>query len=600
MTSTFKLVGIPASPGAVVGKACLIDRSRIQEPQEHVGDARVELEVARLREAAARSDAQLAEIRAQLGDQPAEHGLIIEAHRLMLADPALLGAAETEIRNDQVNAEWAVRRVVKTLRGAFDAIDDPYFRDRRNDIEFVGDRLIRNLLGATTDIAEPVPEDAIVVAHDLSPADAMLLFARQRVAGVITDEGGYTSHTAIVARAMEIPAVLGTERASETIGEGDTVAVDGTAGLVVVHPSSSDTQAFLEAAERHAERERQALKTRELEARTLDGHRVTLRANIELVEEVPSVVAHGADGVGMYRTEFLYLNRRELPTEEEHYETYRRLLLELPGRSVTVRTFDLGGEKNMGTQTREEANPALGLRAIRYCLAHPRMFLTQLRALWRASVHGRLRVMFPMISGLNELHRARALWKQAREEVVAAGHAVADDVDIGIMVETPAAVVLADRLASEVSFFSVGTNDLVQYALAVDRSNPDVGYLHTPVHPAILRMLEQVIAAGRRAGIPVSICGEMAGEPAYALLLLGLGADELSMSATSIPAVKRIIRASNTGEGRALLEEAMTLYVADDVEGFVRGEMARRYPEFCAPQPPAVPIEGADAMPNRP
>lgn len=596
MTPTFKLVGIPASPGAVVGKAYLIDRSRIQEPQEHVGDELVDAEVVRLREAVDRSDAQLAEIRAQLGDQPAEHGLIIEAHRLMLFDPALLDAAEKEIRREQVNAEWAVRRVVKTLRGAFDAIDDPYFRDRRNDIEFVGDRIVRNLLGAMNDIAEAVPQDAIIVAHDLSPADAMLLFAQQRVAGIVTDEGGYTSHTAIVARAMEIPAVLGTDKASENIGQGDVVALDGMAGLVVVHPSEADTQAFLEAGERYAERERQALKTRELEACTTDGHRVVLRANIELVEEVPSVVAHGADGVGLYRTEFLYLNRRELPTEEEHYETYRRLLLELPGRSVTVRTFDLGGEKNMGTQTREEANPALGLRAIRYCLAHPRMFLTQLRALWRASVHGQLRVMFPMISGLNELRRARELWDQAREEVVAAGYAVADAVDLGIMIETPAAVVLADRLACEVSFFSVGTNDLVQYALAVDRGNPDVGYLHTPVHPAILRMVEQVIIAGRNASIPVSICGEMAGEPAYALLLLGLGADELSMSGTSIPAVKRIIRASSTSDGRALLSEAMTIYLADDVEGFVRAEMARRFPDFCGPQTPAVSMDDIDPV----
>lgn len=587
-----KLIGIAASPGAVVGHAWLVDRRRVQEPREHVDDARTELEVARLHEAIARSDAQLGDIRAQLGEQPAEHGLIIEAHRLMLADPAFVDAAANEIRNDRINAEWAVRRIVRTLKSAFDAIDDPYFQDRQNDIEFVGDRVVRNLLGEVNDIAtDAIPPDAIVVAHDLSPADTMLLLANHTIAGIVTDEGGYTSHTAIVARAMEIPAVLGTERASEIIGQGDTLALDGATGLVVIHPSAEDTRAFEAARARHAERERRALETRELESKTRDGQRIALRANIELVEEVPSVISHGAEGVGLYRTEFLFLNKRELPTEEEHYETYKRLLFELAGRPVTVRTFDLGGEKNMGTQTREEANPALGLRAIRYCLAHPDMFLTQLRALWRASAHGPLRVMFPMVSGLNELRRAKALWEQARAEVVSAGHRTAPDIELGIMVETPAAAVLADRLAREVAFFSVGTNDLVQYTLAIDRGNPDVGYLHTPVHPAMLRLLEQVIQAGKAAGIPVSICGEMAGDPAYTLLLLGLGADELSMSGASVPAVKRIIRASTTEEGRALLSGATALDVANDVEGYVRGEMARRFPDECGPKKPIVPLD---------
>lgn len=591
MTPTLKLAGIPAAPGVAVGPAYLLDRRRRQEPRSHLPDEALEQEVTRLHDAVERSDQQLADIRSKLGAQPAEHGLIIEAHRLMLFDPALLGAAEELIRREQVNAEWAVRRVVKKLRGAFDAIDDPYFRDRRNDIDFVGDRIVQNLLGEMNDIHEPVPRDAIVVAHDLSPADAMLLFAQHRVAGIVTDEGGYTSHTAIVARAMEVPAVLGAEGASERIGRGDVVALDGVAGLVVVHPSEVETLAFLDARARHAERERQALATRELEACTTDGRRVVLRANIEFVEEVPSVVAHGADGIGLYRTEFLYLSRRELPTEEEHYATYKQLLLDLSGRSVTIRTFDLGGEKSMGTARREEANPALGLRAIRYCLAHPEMFLTQLRALWRASVHGSLRVMFPMVSGLAELRGARALWEQARQQVIDAGHPIADQVELGIMVETPAAVTLADRLAREVSFLSIGTNDLVQYALAVDRGNPDVGYLHNPVHPAILRMLQQVVDAGRAAGIPVSVCGEMAGEPAYALLLLGLGADELSMSGTSVPTMKHLIRLSSTADGREMLERALSFDVADEVDAYLRAEMARRFPDVCSPPAPAVPMD---------
>lgn len=580
MTPSVKLQGVGASAGAAVGPAFLIDRRKLPEPHRHIRDDEVDAEIARLNEAVHRSDQQLAEIRGKLSSQPAEHGLILEAHRLMLTDPALLGAAEELIKRDQVNAEWAVRRVVKQLRSAFDAIDDPYFRDRRNDVDFVGDRIVQNLLGEVRELEEEPPEDAIIVAHDLSPADTMVLLNGRRIAGIVTDEGGRTSHTAIVARALDIPAVVGLETATELIGKDDILAVDGASGLIVIHPSADDTAQFLAARRRHQEQEEEALATADLEARTPDGQRVSLRANIELVEEVPSIIAHGADGIGLYRTEFLFLNRRDLPNEDEHVATYRRLLESLPGRVVTVRTFDLGGEKSMGREQRHEANPALGLRAIRYCLAHPEMFLTQLRALWRASAYGELRVMFPLVTGLGEWRRARAMWRQAREEVIAAGHPVADDVALGIMVETPAAVALGDRLAQECAFFSVGTNDLIQYALAVDRGNPDVGYLHTPTHPAILRLLRQALDAGRAAGIPVSICGEMAGDPAYALLLLGMGAEELSMSGLAVPLVKQVVRRTSRAESRALAEHALGLDTADEVEAYLRTELLRRFPDL--------------------
>ncbi|MFM2152063.1 MAG: hypothetical protein RL199_498 [Pseudomonadota bacterium] len=600
MSRSVRLSGLGASPGAVVGPAFLVDRRRVQEPREHIDPSRVEAEIARLHDALQRSDDQLADIRGKLVDQPQEHGLILEAHRLMLMDPTLVQGAEGFIRRELVNAEWAVRKVIQQLRSAFEGIDDPYFRDRQSDVDFVGDRLVQNLVGRWEDLSAPPPEDAVVVAHDLSPADTMLLLSGgRRVAGFVTEVGGRTSHTSIVARALELPAVVGCEGLLDAVGEGDLVGLDGAGGFVVVNPSPGERAAFEASRLRHRDAEDAALALRELEARTTDGQAVTLRANIELVEEVPSLVSHGAVGVGLYRTEFLYLNRRDLPSEDEQYLAYRQLLEALPGRPVTVRTFDLGGEKALpGHTPADEENPSLGLRAIRYCLAHPEMFLTQLRALWRASVHGDLRVMFPLVSGVGELRRAKALFARARVEVVEAGHEVATDVPVGVMVETPAAVEVADLLAREVSFFSIGTNDLIQYAIAIDRANQEVAYLYRPLHPAILRMLGRALQAAKAANVPASICGEMAGDPMCTLVLLALGADELSMGATSVPRVKRVVRSASLAEARQLLESALAHADGDgdELEAFVRTEMTRRFPDVFAPEralvlPPALDAE---------
>ena len=590
MSRSVRFVGLGASPGAVVGPAFLVDRRRVQEPREHIEPVRVEAEIARLHDALQRSDDQLADIRGKLVDQPQEHGLILEAHRLMLMDPTLVQGAEGFIRRELVNAEWAVRKVIQQLRSAFEGIDDPYFRDRQSDVDFVGDRLIQNLVGRWEDLSAPPPEDAVVVAHDLSPADTMLLLSGgRRVAGFVTEVGGRTSHTSIVARALVVPAVVGCEGLLDAVGDGDLVGLDGAGGFVVIDPSPGEVAAFERSRQRHSDAEREALTLSELEARTTDGHAVTLRANIELVEEVPSLIAHGALGVGLYRTEFLYLNRQGLPSEEEQYAAYRSLLEALPGRPVTVRTFDLGGDKSLpGSMAAHEENPSLGLRAIRYCLAHPEMFLTQLRALWRASVHGDLRVMFPLVSGLGELRRAKALFMQARAEVVRAGHDVAVDVPVGIMVETPAAVEVADLLAREAAFFSIGTNDLIQYAIAIDRENQDVSYLYRPMHPAILRMVGRVLKVAKEAGIGASICGEMAGDPACTLVLLALGAEELSMGATSVPRVKRVVRSTSLAEATQLLESAMRHADGEEVEAFVRAEMERRFPDVFAPEDAVV------------
>jgi phosphotransferase system enzyme I (PtsI) len=585
VTRPIKLIGIGASPGAAVGPAFLIDRRQVQEPRRHVQESEVDAEIIRLHQAIQIADQQLDHVRNRLAGQPQEHALIIDAHRLMLTDPAVVQGAEALIRDEQINAEWAVRRTIRQIAATFDAIDDPYFAERKHDVEFVGDRIVECLVSESPSIVETPPDGSIVVANDLSPADAMLLLNGRAIGGIVTAEGGRTSHTAIVARALEVPAVLGVSNLSEVVGKGDLVALDGSSGVVVVHPSDADQRAFFEVRRRFREQEEEAIATRGLPASTADGHRIRLRANIELVEEIPSIIAHGAEGIGLYRTEFLYLNRRDVPTEEEHFAVYKRLLEALPGQQITVRTFDLGGEKVMLGRAHHESNPALGLRAIRYCLAHPEMFLPQLRALWRASALGNLRVMFPLISGVGELRRAKKFFEEARHQVIADGHDVADHLPLGIMVETPAAAMLSDHLAEEADFFAIGTNDLIQYTIAIDRRNHDVSYLYQPMHPSLLRMMKMILEGAKPRGIPVSICGEVAGDPAYTLILIALGFEELSMSGTAIPMVKRIVRSSTMADARALLTGAMQYKTGPDVETYVRDEMARRFPDVCGQLP---------------
>ncbi|HYG66012.1 MAG TPA: phosphoenolpyruvate--protein phosphotransferase, partial [Anaeromyxobacteraceae bacterium] len=370
-------------------------------------------------------------------------------------------------------------------------------------------------------------EGAIVVAHDLSPADTALILHERKVAGFVTDAGAKTSHTAIIARALEVPAVVGVGRVSAVVDRGDWLALDGGRGVVVVNPTPGERSDYEAARERFLETERELLATRDLAARTRDDLTVRLAGNIEFAEEVPSLVAHGGEAVGLYRTEFLYLGRSDLPGEEEQYRNYRRILEALAPRPVTIRTFDLGGDKLPAGMRAHADNPALGLRAIRYCLRQPDLFRTQLRALLRASVHGNLKIMFPMISGTAELRAAKRFLSDVREDLRRDG-LEAPDVPIGIMIELPSAAMIADRLARECDFFSVGTNDLIQYTIGIDRQNKDVAYLYKPLHLAVLRTLKIICDAARAEGIPVSMCGEMAGEPEYALVLVGLGVSELS------------------------------------------------------------------------
>nr|WP_239577375.1 phosphoenolpyruvate--protein phosphotransferase [Archangium primigenium] len=573
------LKGIGASPGVAVGHAYILDRKRVRTPKLRLAEAEVDPERQRMRTALDQSDLQLSDLKDQISrTEGPEHALILEAHRLMLHDPMFVDEVNRLIVEDRINAEWAVRRVARKLKHLFDNIPDEYFRERRSDVEYVADRVVRNLLGQVVDEEVALPEHAVVVAHDLSPADAAMLVRGGQVAGFVTDLGGHTSHTAIVARARSTPAVLGAGRASEQISPGDLVALDGTRGIILVNPSEEQLALFQETMRRHQESETRALAAKDLPAQSTDGYRIRLVGNIEFPEELPSLLAHGAEGIGLYRTEFMFLDRKTPPGEDEQYRAYRQVLEAMDGRPVTIRTLDLGGDKVPGKGRHEkEPNPAMGLRAIRYCLANRELFRVQLRALLRASVHGHLRVMFPLISGMSELREARTELEACRTELGRAGVPLGKRVPVGIMVETPSAALIADRLAQEADFFSIGTNDLIQYSLAIDRQNREVAYLYKPLHLSVLRSLRNIVTAAKEAHIPVSMCGEMAGDPIYSLVLLALGFDELSMTAGQIPTVKNVLRHSSREEAQKLLTQAMGLTTAEEIERFIRTEMDKRF-----------------------
>jgi phosphotransferase system enzyme I (PtsI) len=589
--ASITLQGLPASPGIAVGRCWTVDRRKVRTPRRKVAPEEVEAELARLEAALELSASQLDGVRAKMAaNEEAEHVAIINVHRAMLRDPALVDEVRRLVREERVNVEWAVKRAIRKIKGAFDP-DDEFFRERRSDVDYVGERIVKNLLGQGVDVVELPPLGSVVVARDLSPADTALLFHDGKVIGLVTDAGGITSHTAIVARALEIPAVVGAGRASTAAERGDWIVVDGGRGVVVVDPTAGERADYEAARVRHLEAEADLARLKDLPAETLDGVRIGMFGNIEFGEEVPGLLTHGGEGVGLYRTEFLYLGKDALPSEGDHYRDYRHILQAMAGRPVTVRTFDLGGDKLPSGQKDHSENPALGLRAVRYCLRHPDLFRLQLRAAVRAAAHGNLRLMFPMVSGVAEVRAAKRMLTEAYEEVIAQG-LPARMPPVGIMVELPSAAAIADRLAEEVDFLSIGTNDLIQYTFGVDRQNKDVAYLYRPLHLAVLRTLRAITDAAHRAGKPVSMCGEMAGEPLYTLVLLGLGLDELSMNGPSIPPVKRVIRSSSAREGRELLDRLLLLTTADDIEREVRGEMTRRFPGMLEGAAAVGPVSG--------
>ena len=502
---------------------------------------------------------------------------IIDAQLMILEDRMLIDETIRRIREEKINAEWALEITLQKLRGAFKNIDDEYLSERKSDVDYIGERIVRNLLGKKQDSISDLKEKVIIVAHDLSPADTAQM-TRDKVIGFATDIGGKTSHTAIMARALEIPAVVGLERITQDVKIGDSLIIDGNTGIVLINPTKTVLNEYLEKKRIYERLEKELFKYKDLPAQTLDGYKIKVVANIELIEEIPSVLEHGAEGIGLYRTEFLYLGRKDLPSEEEQFQAYRSVV-ERFHSYTTIRTMDIGGDKFIShLDLAKEMNPAMGLRAIRFCLREVDIFKTQLRAILKASNYGKIKIMFPMISGVSEILQTKEILEKVKLELKKEGIPFDSNIKIGIMIEIPSAVTLADILAKEVDFFSIGTNDLIQYSLAIDRVNEHVAYLYEPLHPAVLRVIKHVVECGHNAGIKVGMCGEMAGEPLYIPILLGMGLDELSMNALSVLGVKKIIRSITYKESRELLDSIMGFSTASEIKSFVKEEMIKRFP----------------------
>ncbi|MEE2757389.1 MAG: phosphoenolpyruvate--protein phosphotransferase [Myxococcota bacterium] len=565
-----RLVGLGVSPGYAIGRAHFVDRKKIKVPHRHVEQAEIDSEIDRFQDAIALSEKQLKFLKARFKSQGQEHDLILEAHTMMLRDDMLVTGTEQLIREQSLNAEWALQKVVRGIKKVFDNIDDEYFKERRADIGFVADRLLRNLLGKDEPTLANIKPDSIVVAHDLSPADTAQML-NSSVLGFVTEVGGRTSHTAIMARSLELPAVIAIDELTEHVGTGDLLVVDGSNGRVHINPAPKELKRYRD---RQATYEVEKAKLNAVKqgfAQTKDGHRILINGNIELPTETNIVIEHGAEGVGLYRTEFLYMNRSSLPSEDEQYACYREVVEKaLPGHA-TIRTLDLGGDKLADfIRVESEDNPVMGLRAVRFCLMHPDIFRVQARALLRASIHGELRVMVPLISRLDEVRAIKSIFRQCRRELEAEGVPIANDIPFGIMIEVPSAALIAQHLAREVDFFSIGTNDLVQYTLAVDRGNPHVARLYAPMHPAMLSLISIIVGAARGACIDVSMCGEMAGDPLCLPIVIGLGLKNLSMNATSIPLIKAMVRNMSVAECESLVNEILELNTAESIENAVK------------------------------
>jgi len=497
----------------------------------------------------------------------------IETHLMILADERLASETSEIIRTGLINAEGALRRTLHRYRETFARIDDPYLRERISDVETVIERVMRSMSG---DAVEPLPQQdcqIIIAAHDFSPAD-MLQINRNNVLAIITEIGGRTSHTAILARALELPAVMGVEGITGFLLDGVSVIADGLSGAVIVDPDQETFQTLLHRKQYYEYVEYELLKTVPLPAVTLDGHSIHLRGNVEIAEEGTSVLGHGGSGVGLYRTEMLFMNRAFMPDEEEQLLAYRSMQQAVAPYPLTIRTLDAGGDKLLeGMDKTAEINPALGVRAIRLSLSMPDEFKKQLRAILRVSADGPVRIMFPMISGMEELRSAKALLEEAKLELSSSDMPFDSKVQVGIMIEIPAAVTLADLLAREVDFFSVGTNDLIQYTLAIDRSSDQLSHLYQPLHPAVLRSLRRVVQAAHGAGIAACLCGEMAGDPLYLPVLLGLGFDELSMSAGAILHVKQILRRCTLERAARIAEGCFAFSTAAEVEMYLKAQI---------------------------
>lgn len=561
------LKGVAASPGIAIGKVFLYTKKFAEINTRNIDESMVKDEIAKFENAIKLTKEQIEKIKEkterEFGKDKAE---IFEAHLMLANDPELYDSVINMIKNEYVTADNAVNHVIEQHASMMESLDDKYLKERAVDLRDVGSRIINNLLGIVNVNLSELDEDVIIIAKDLTPSDTATM-KKDKVLGFATDVGGRTSHTAIMARSLEIPAVVGTGNVTQNVAGGEIAIVDGNEGIVIINPSDDILKEYEDKLNKYKIRIEKLKELKDLPAVTTDGKQSMLVANIGTPKDVEGALKNGAEGIGLFRTEFLYMNRNDFPSEEEQFEAYKYVAEKMNGKPVTIRTLDIGGDKKLPyLNMPDEMNPFLGYRAIRLCLDEKEMFKTQLRALLRASAYGNILIMYPMISSVVEVRKANAILNEVKEELDTKGIKYDKNIKVGIMVEIPSAAVTADILAKEVDFFSIGTNDLCQYTLAVDRMNERIKDYYKPFNPAILRLIKNVIDASHKEGIFTAMCGEMAGDPLTTVILLGLGLDEFSMSASSIPNIKNIIRNISYEKAKEFTEMVLNMLTPDEIE----------------------------------
>jgi len=575
-----KLKGLAASEGIVAGRAYVLSKVRLAVPQRKIPPEQTTREIERLKQALREAVSELEQVKRELEARAArEPFFIIDAHLLLMQDEALWREVELVIEDEAINAEWAIRKVINKWKKVFTSLTDPYLRERGQDVEIVGERILAKLIGHQERDFSQLQEPVIVIAADRRPDQtAQMLFSK--VLGFATDIGSRTSHTAIVARSLEIPAVVGLERITEQVEDGDYIILDGIDGVVIINPDESFCAEYQAKKDRFDSLNKLLQEYASPPSLSLDGKRIKLSANLEIIDEISFLKKYGAEGVGLYRTEYLYLDRNALPTEDEHFENYKKLAEAVGEEEAVIRTFDLGGDKFASElKLAPEMNPALGLRAIRFGLHRPELFKSQLRGILKASAYGKIQVMFPMISSLEEVVEAKRILQRAMEELEREAVKFDRAIKVGVMIEVPSAVLIADRLAGEVDFFSIGTNDLIQYALAIDRINEYVSYLYQPLHPAVLWLLKRTVDAGHAAGIRVAMCGEMAGDPFFLPVLVGMGFDQLSMHGRMIPMMRKVLKGLKAADLAPMVDELLKFQTADEIKRFLEERVAKDWRE---------------------
>ena len=576
----FRLRGIGVSPGIAIGEVLLTERVIFTSRKEGISPNKLKEELTRLKKAVERTKGQLTlvkeEVKKKMGE---EHAFIFEAHLLMLEDKSLYSKLEESIKKERCRAEWALSRVHDKYQKIFDSISDEYFRQRKSDVADVLTKIYRNLAPKGQKRGDDGSE-IIIVAHDLLPSEAAVRMSRGNVLAVAIDMGGKTSHTAILARSLNIPAVVGLHNISKRVKNGDFLIVDGSDGEVLVNPPLAIRKEFLSKKKKYDDYRKELKKTAKLSSLTLDDVRFFPLANIELPEEVNLALSLGAEGIGLFRSEFIYFQSTSLPSEEEHFSIYSRIAKEAYPHPVTIRTMDLGGEKNLPQlKIEKEPNPALGLRAIRLSLRDKSLFKIQLKAIMRASHLKNIRILLPMITEIEEIEEVKFLLQEVKEDLRKKRMKFDENVPLGVMIEVPAAAAITDLLVKEVDYLSIGTNDLIQYYLAVDRSNEFVSYLYKPLHPSILRLLRFIIETAQRGGKEITVCGEMAADPLSALVLFGFGLRKFSMNPIFIPRIKKALRSVEYKTVREVVQKAVTLRTSQEIEEFVIEKILVKYPD---------------------